>query len=138
MALSLLARQARLGALRAAIDASGGGAVHVHAAPMAVSPETAPDSPPLAIVSLALPCAVVGATSNLATLALTPVVGNAAAAGLAAWVRFVDGAGVAVFDCAAGLPGSGAEAIVTDNKPSPSLQLFTGGEVQIAAGRWAE
>ena len=41
----------------------------------------------------------------------------------------VDGAGVAVYDCTAGPPGSGAELIVTDGNVPPSAQMYTGGEV---------
>jgi hypothetical protein len=139
MGLSLLARQARLEAIGALIDAQGGGAAHLHALPMPARPEDAPTNPPLAIVALASPCGVVGATPQaLATFTLTPASGQVAVTGVVGWVRFVDGAGVAVEDQLAGGPGSGSPIIVSDNKPAPSAQLYAGGEVNLGAGTWVE
>jgi hypothetical protein len=138
MSFSLATRMACMGARRNQMDASGGGAAHVYALPMPAKPEDAPSSSPLAIVALALPCGVISASAGLALLTLTPVVGFAAGSGVAGWVRFVDGSGVAVYDALAGLPGSNAPVILTDGKPEPSMQFFAGGEVQIAAGQWAD
>jgi hypothetical protein len=75
----------------------------------------------------------VGDSGGLATFTFSPVVGNAALSGLVGWARFVDGAGTAVYDAPAGVPGSGQPVIVTDNKLPASTQLFAGGEVQLAA-----
>lgn len=138
MALSLAARKARLQAIGSLINASGGGAVQLHAAPMAASPEDAPNAAPLAIVALAANCGFVSDLIGLATFTFAPVVGNAATGGVVAWARFVDGAGVAVYDAAAGLPGSGQPVIFKDNKTPASAQLFAGGEVQIAAALLTE
>ncbi len=139
MTLSLVARQARLSAIGRLVDSNGGGAVHLYAAPMPAKPENAPVNAPLAIVALAAVCGFAGATpQGLATFTLTPVTGNAAATGLVAWARFVDGAGTAIDDQVAGTPGSGAPVIVTDNKTVPSALVFSGGEVQIVSAVWAE
>lgn len=138
MSISLVVRQARLDAIRIAINSGGGGAVHLYALPEVATPETAAADSPLAIVALAVDCATVGASADLATLTLRPVVGNAAVSGLVAWARFVNGAGLAVMDMPAGPPGSGKPVIVTDSKATPSALVYSGGEVQIAAGLWTE
>lgn len=138
MSLSLLTRQDRLLALRNRIDANGGGAVHLYALPEVATPETAAAASPLAIVALSAPCASVGSADNLATLTLTPAVGNAAVSGQIAWARFVDGAGTAIYDAPAGVPGSGKPVIVSDGKPTPSTIVYSGGEVQIASALWLE
>ncbi len=133
MALSLVARKARLQAIGSLINANSGGAVHLYAAPAMDTPEDVPLNAPLAIVALAANCGLVGDASGLATFTFTPVVGNAAATGLVAWARFVDGAGVAVYDALAGVPGGGFPVVVTDNKTVPSAQVYAGGEVQIVS-----
>ena len=139
MSLSLPTRQDRLLAIRARIDARGGGAAHVYALPVAASPESAAEASPLAILVLPVPCGDIGSTpEGLATLTLASAVGYAAVAGQAAWVRFVDGAGTAVYDAEAGLPGSGKPVILTDGKTPPTTNLFVGGEVQLASAVWVE
>jgi hypothetical protein len=138
VSLSLLTRKRRLDAIRIDINASGGGAVHLYPLPEMPSPEAQPSTPPLAIVALAADCALVGESSDLATLVLNPVVGLAAATGLVAWARFVDGAGIAVYDAPAGPPGSGKPVIITDNEASPSALVRAGGEVRIALATWVE
>ena len=139
MSLSLPTRQDRLLAIRARIDAHGGGAAHVYALPVAASPESAAEASPLAILVLPVPCGDIGSTPEaLATLTLASAVGYAAVAGQAAWVRFVDGAGTAVYDAEAGLPGSGKPVILTDGKTPPTTNLFVGGEVQLASAVWVE
>ena len=141
MSLSLPTRQDRLLAIRARIDAHGGGAAHVYALPVAASPESAAEASPLAILVLPVPCGDIGSTpEGLATLTLDleGAVGYAAVAGQAAWVRFVDGAGTAVYDAEAGLPGSGKPVILTDGKTPPTTNLFVGGEVQLASAVWVE
>ena len=139
MSLSLPTRQDRLLAIRARIDAHGGGAAHVYALPVAASPESAAEASPLAILVLPVPCGDIGSTpEGLAPLTLASAVGYAAVAGQAAWVRFVDGAGTAVYDAEAGLPGSGKPVILTDGKTPPTTNLFVGGEVQLASAVWVE
>ncbi len=133
MALSLVARQLRLSAVRGLINAQGGGAVHLYPAPMAARPEDTPVGAPLAIIALAANCGLLGAAGNVASLTFFPVVGNAAVSGEVAWARFVDGAGVAVYDALAGLPSANLPVAITDNKMPPSAQVYAGGEVQIAA-----
>lgn len=138
MSLSLLVRKARLQVLADRIDAFGGGAVQLYALPMADEPEADPAGPPLAIVALAVPCGYVADALGLATLSLEDVVGNASAGGTVGWARFVNGAGTAVYDALAGLPGSGRPVIVTDGQPVPTATLYAGGEVQITATTWSE
>ena len=68
MSLSLPTRQDRLLAIRARIDAHGGGAAHVYALPVAASPESAAEASPLAIPVLPVPCGDIGSTpEGLAT-----------------------------------------------------------------------
>lgn len=131
MSLSLAARRARLLTVRDQVDIGGGGAVHLYASPMAESPETPAASAPLAIVALAEVCGTLHATA--AQLDLVPAVGYAAQSGVPAWARFVDGNGAPVYDCTAGLPGSGAVLIITDGQEPPSHQMYVGGEITVTA-----
>lgn len=124
MSLSLAARRARLVALRDLIDAEGGGALHAFAAPqppMGGASETAP----LVIAALGPVSFELHATE--ASMQFVDIEVHVALSGVPAWVRFVNGAGVAVMDLLAGLPGSGAPVIITDGADPPSLQLRTGG-----------
>ena len=127
MSLALRTRRNRLLALRADIDGAGGGALWLLDGAMAPNPETAPGAAPVAIIALAEVSFEMHATA--AEMSLVPAVGYAARAGQPTWARYVDGAGVAVYDCPAGPPGSGAELIVTDGNVPPSAQMYTGGEV---------
>lgn len=129
MSLALRTRRNRLLAMRADIDGEGGGAVWLLDGSMAPNPETAPANAPVAIVSLATVSFSMHATA--AQMDLVPAVGNAARAGQPTWARYVDGAGVAVYDCTAGPPGSGAEVIVTDGLEPPSAMMYTGGVVTV-------
>lgn len=129
MSLALRTRRNRLLALRADIDASGGGALWLLSGSMAPSPESAPGAAPLAIIALAEVSFAMHATA--AQMDLVPAVGNAASSGQPTWARYVDGAGVAVYDCTAGPPGSGAEVIITDGQAVPSAQMYTGGEITV-------
>lgn len=129
MSLSLAARRARLVAVRTLIDAGGGGAVQFYDGSMVDNPETAAPGAPLAIVALAEVSFELHATA--AQMDLIPAVGHAALPGQATWARYVDGAGVAVYDCAAGPPGSGAEIIVTNGATPPSAVMYTGGEITV-------
>lgn len=138
MSLSLLTRKARLQALADQIDANGGGSVELYGLPMATAPEVAASTPVLAVVTLAVPCGLVADALGLATLILEYVVGNASTGGTIAWARFVDGAGTAVYDAEAGLPGSGKPVTVTDGQPIPTATVYAGGEVQIASATWYE
>lgn len=127
MSLALRTRRNWLLALRADIDGGGGGALWLLDGSMAPNPETAPSASPVAILTLATVSFDMHATD--AQMTLVPAVGHAARAGQPTWARYVDGDGVAVYDCPAGPPGSGAEIIVTDGLEPPSAQMYTGGEV---------
>ena len=129
MSLSLSVRRARLLTLRSAIDANGGGELHLHGGTMAASPETAPGAAALVVIPLAATSFTLHATA--AQLDLVPAQGFADSAGYVTWGRYVDGAGTAVYDCTAGPPGSGADLIVTDGAVVPSAQVYTGGEVNL-------
>jgi hypothetical protein len=130
VSLSLATRRARLLTVRDRIDASGGGALHLHGGTMAASPETPPDAAPMVIVALDPVSFTLHATA--AQIDLVPAQGFAALAGQITWGRYVDGGGNPVYDCPAGPPGSGAELIVTDGATPPTAQVFTGGEVNVS------
>jgi hypothetical protein len=129
MSLSLVARRARLLALRDLADADGGGAFQLRDGSMPSAPEDAAFEPPLAIVALAVPSFELA--PGIASMTATAQ-GFAAISGQATWARLVDGAGSAVQDFTAGPPGSGAQVIVTDNKIPPSAVFFVGGEVNLS------
>ncbi|MGS5089078.1 hypothetical protein ACVC7V_21545 [Hydrogenophaga sp. A37] len=129
MSLALRTRRNRLLAMRADIDGAGGGALWLLDGDMAPNPETAPANAPVCIVTLASVSFEMHATD--AQMDLVPAVGNAARAGQPTWGRYVDGDGVAVYDCPAGPPGSGAEIIVTDGLDPPSAMMYTGGVVTV-------
>ena len=131
MSLALATRRRRLLTVRDDIDANGGGALHIHGGPQASNPEEAAASSPLAIIALPVPCLSLHATD--AQLVLTATVGYAALSGVPTWARFVDGNGTAVYDCTAGLPGSGATIIVTDGKVPAGNTLYVGGEITVTA-----
>lgn len=130
MSLSIAARIARLATIRNLIDAEGGGAVHLHAAPRAANTETAPSSAPLAIVALAVPSCVLD-EGGAVTMELVEAAGYAAISGAVTWGRFVDGSGAVVFDEDAGPPGSDAAIIVSDGQEPPSAQVYIGGVVTV-------
>ena len=128
-ALSLHTRRARLLAVRSAIDANGGGALHLHGGTPASGPDVAAPDAPLVIVALAATSFEPHPTE--ASMSLVPAQGFAALAGVVTWGRYVDGTGAAVYDCTAGPHGSGAELIVTDGATPPTAQVYSGGEVNI-------
>lgn len=128
-ALSLHTRRARLLAVRGAIDANGGGALHLHGGTQASGPDDAAPDAPLVIVALASTSFELHATA--ASMSLVPAQGFAALAGVITWGRYVDGTGAAVYDCTAGPPGSGAELIVSDGATVPTAQVYSGGEVNV-------
>lgn len=130
MTAALATRRAHLVLERDLIDAAGGGALWLLPGAMAASPEEPPASAPLAIIALPVPSFTLDAALAQMTLVAQ---GHAALSGYATWARFVDGAGNAVRDCSAGLPGSGAQVIVTDGKPTPSNLFWVGGEVNVTA-----
>ena len=135
MSLALATRQKRLTVVRADIDTSGPGALHLHALPVAEPPTSAP----LAVLPLALPCGVMDVdANNFARLSLAPVTANALASGAVGWGRYVDGAGVLVLTALAGLPGSGAPIIVTDGQQPPSASVFVGGQVKVLSAVFLE
>ncbi len=127
MSLALATRRTRLLAVRSAIDADGGGALHLHGGSMASSPQEPPAAPPLVIVALAPVSFALHETA--AEMSLLPAQGFAALAGQITWARYVSGSGAPVYDCTAGPPGSGAQMVVTDGATPPTAQVFTGGEV---------
>lgn len=121
MSFALPTRRRRLLAVRDDIDAAGGGAVEIHANG---------GGPPLLIVALPVPCMSLHATE--AQMTLVAQVGYVSLSGVPTWARFVDGDGVEVFQCPAGLPGSEAPMIVTDGKVPAGNMLYVGGEVTIS------
>lgn len=129
MSLALATRRSRLLAVRADIDAAGGGALHLHGGTMTSSPEAPPDAPPLVIVALAPVSFALHASA--AEMTMQPAQGFAALSGQITWARYVSGTGAPVYDCTAGPPGSGAELIVTDGATVPTAQVYTGGEVNV-------
>lgn len=127
MSLSLAARRARLLAIRDLIDAGGGGLLHAYGyAPPPMG--TAATEAPLMTAVLAPVSFELHATDASMTLTVET---NVAVAGSPMWVRFVDGAGVPIMDLAAGLPGSGLPAIITDGQDPPSAQMWVGGVATI-------
>jgi hypothetical protein len=130
MSLSVAARRARLLAVRDAIDAAGGGAVHLYGGTQAGAPEEPASTAPLAIIALAVPSMSLHAT--LAQMVLPATVGYAALSGVPTWARFVNGDGLPVLDCSAGLPGSGAVLTVTDGKVPAGSTLYVGGEITVS------
>lgn len=131
MSLALATRRRRLLTVRDDIDAHGGGALHIHGGAQASNPEEAAAGSPLAIIALDVPSMSLHATD--AQLVLSATVGYAALSGVPTWARFVDGNGTPVFDCTAGLPGSGATLIVTDGKVPAGNTIYVGGEITATA-----
>lgn len=130
MSLSLAARRAKLLAVRDSIDAAGGGALHIYSGVQPLSADQPADGVPLAIIALAVPSMSLHASE--AQMVLPATVGYAALSGVPTWARFVDGNGLPMLDCAAGLPGSGAPLTVTDGKAPPSSTLYVGGEITVS------
>lgn len=124
--LSLVARQARLTALRDVIDA-GGGKMRFYTGSAPATPETASAETLLATVPLAAPSGSIGASGAVATLTLTPAAALAGVAGIVGWVRVANGAGNGVMDLSVGLAGSGLPVIMSD------VQVYAGGEVQVVS-----
>jgi len=134
--LATAAAQGRLDAVRARIDASGGGRLLLYKGTVPSAPNSAANpSDLLATLSLAVPCASVvdpGAGSPL-YLEFTPVLDQiVSASGPATWVRFTDGALTPVLDGDAGLSGSGALAIFDD------VDLWAGGLVNLVSCAFTE
>lgn len=128
MAFPLAIRRARLLDFRTRLLASGGGAVHIHAGVYPGVEAVAPN-PPLVIRALSESDLVMHPTDALLTFAGDA---NAALSGSPSWARFVDGAGSTVYDCSAGLPGSGAALIVSDGETPPGADFYPGGVVSFA------
>jgi hypothetical protein len=121
----LAIRRARLLDFRDRILASGGGALHIYGNVYPGVENASPDAP-LVIRALAASDLVMHPTDALLTFAGDA---NAALSGSPAWARFVDGAGATVFDCAAGLPASGAPLVVSDGQTPPGANFYPGGVV---------
>lgn len=130
MSLATPTRRAKLLAVRDSIDAAGGGALHIYGGVKPLSADQPADGSPLAIIALAVPSMSLHATQ--AQMVLSATVGYVALSGVPTWARFVDGNGLPVLDCAAGLPGSGAPLTVTDGKAAPSSTLYVGGEITVS------
>ena len=120
MSLALATRRRRLDVVRQDIDAAGGGAIEVYADGGAL---------PLLTISLPVPCMSMHTTD--AQMSLVAIIGYVSLGGVPASARFVDSDGALVFECAAGLPGSGAQLIITDGKVPASSSLYVGGEVTV-------
>lgn len=129
MSLSLATRRDRLLAIRSRIDAGGGGALWLLDGDMAPSPESAPANAPLATVALPEVSFTMHESEAEMTLEAT---GHAAMSGQPTWARYVNAAGVGVWDRTAGPPGSGAQVIVTDMQDPPTSQIWTGGEIHVS------
>lgn len=129
MALSLAARRARLLSIRDLIDANGGGSVLAFGG---VQPPFggAPSAAPLLSASLG---AVSFAMHETDAFMALETEGHVSTNGQPTWARFVDGAGIAVMDLPAGLPGSGMPVIITDGQDPPGNQMWVGGHVTITA-----
>ena len=128
--LSLLARQARLLALRDLMDVGGAGMQFYTGDAVPDTPETATTETLLGTVTLATPSGAISSIGATATLALTVPRTNAAiATGSIGWVRFIDGAGAGVMDLQVGKVG------VQYTPPRPvlvsDLQVYAGGELQL-------
>ena len=125
--LSLAARQARLQTLRDLLDTGGAAAMRFYTGSvLPPTPETATNEVLLCVIGLANPLGAVSATGNVATLTVAvPRTGNAIETGAIGWVRFVDGAGTAVLDCAVSATAGLAPVVVSDT------QVYTGGELQL-------
>lgn len=128
MGYPLYIRRAQVLDIRDRILASGGGAVHVYGS---VYPGTEEDSAdaPLVIRSLAASDLVMHATD---AYMLIEVEANVAVSGMATWARFVDGTGATIYDASAGLPGSGAQLIVSDGQDPPGAAMYPGGVVTMS------
>lgn len=128
--LSLVARQARLLALRDLMDAGGAELWFYTGSAVPTTPETATAETFLGAVTLATPSGAIGAAGTVATWTLTvPRVNAATTTGVVGWVRFVDGSGNGVLDLLAG---------AADGTYSPprqvllsDLQVYAGGEIQL-------
>jgi hypothetical protein len=130
MSLSLAARRARLLAIRDLIDAGGGGLLHAYGYAKPPTGTAATEAP---LMTAMLPAVSFELHATDATMSLT-VETNVAVAGSPEWVRFVDGSGLPIMDLAAGLPGSGLPAIITDGQDPPSAQMWVGGVATITCG----
>jgi hypothetical protein len=129
MSLALHSRRNRLLSVRTDVDAFGGGALWLLGGARASTPEDAPASAPLVIVSLAAVSFDLHATD--AQLDLVPAQGFAGQSGQVTWGRFVNGAGAGVIDVSAGPPGSGKQVIIDNGQPVPSEQVYIGGQVDV-------
>lgn len=123
MSLSLDIRRNRLLVIRDAIDAGGGGFLHI------LDGAEPDDTPPLLIISLPEPCFELHATDASMTLS---VEGNVAVGGIPTRARFLDGSGTVCWALSAGLPGSGATLIISDGQPTPGSTMYVGGVVTVS------
>ncbi|UZZ64521.1 virion structural protein [Curvibacter phage PCA1] len=124
--LSLVARKARLGALRDVIDAGGGRMFFYQGSSLPATPETATTDTLLCVLLLAAQSGVIGESGNIATLTLSvPRVGIVLATGVAGWVRLANGDGEGVLDLQVVKVPETAPVVLSDT------QLYSGGELQL-------
>lgn len=128
MGLSLAVRRAKLSLVRDAMLANGGGALHLYGG-VYPGQGAASAEPPLLIRSLSAGDVPMHATDAYMSI---NVEANVALSGIPTWARFVDGVGTPVYDCSAGLPGSGAVLSVSDGQPAPSAAMYPGGVVTLS------
>jgi hypothetical protein len=128
MGFPLAIRRDRLLDVRSRILAGGNGAVHIYGNVYPGVENASPDAP-LVIRALAPADLVMHVTDALLTFAGDA---NAALAGTPTWARFVDGSGDTVLDCTAGLPGTGAQLVVSDGEVPPGATFYPGGVVTFA------
>lgn len=129
MSLGLSMRRFLLGGLRDRLSASGDPYLEIYTGTIAPDAESAPGSSPILVATFAAPA-----------FALDPVLAEMVASGLGygltsglpTWARLVAGDGVPVDVYTAGLPGSGAQVTITDNKPVPSNHVYIGGELTVS------
>lgn len=128
MGFPLYIRRAQLLDVLARILAEGGGALHVYGS-VYPGPEAESADPPLMIRSLTASDFAVHATDAYMLLSAE---GNVSLSGTPTWARFVDGSGNTVYDTSAGLPGSGAQLIVSDGQTPPGAAMYPGGVVTLS------
>ena len=129
--LSMAARQARLSALLALIDA--GKRIDFYGGTPPAKPEQETTQTLLASITLAAPAGVVGVVDGVATLTITtPREVTCIKTGVVGWARFFDGAVGGIMDLEVGAIGSSSPVVLSDTR------VFAGGELQLLSCSIAE
>ena len=129
--LSMAARQARLSALLALIDA--GKRIDFYAGTPPAKPELPTTEMLLASITLATPSGVVGVVDGVATLTITtPREVTCIKSGVVGWARFFDGLEGGIMDLEVGAIGSSSPVVLSDTR------VFAGGELQLLSCSIAE